>query len=119
MVWGREEKSPEGQQNEWKYANSEGGSWGTLYKVQKALDVRDSQNSKGGILDKVFSGDREVIESTSSRKTGHAVEVCYCYPTVKYSNPELFLSNKQTKKQTKIKIKKQKNCRDKNGEGTE
>ena len=81
-----------------------------MYKVQKALDVRDSQNSKGGILDKVFtSRDREVIESTSSRKTGHAVEVCYCYPTVKYSNPELFLSNKQTKKQTKKKTKKQKN----------
>ena len=90
-----------------------------MYKVQKALDVRDSQDSKGGILDKVFtSGDREVIESTSSRKTGHAVEVCYCYPTVKNSHSELFLSNKQTNKQTKIKIKKQKTCRDKNGEWT-
>ena len=33
--------------------------------------MRDSQNSKGGILDKVFtSGDREVIESTSSRIQG-------------------------------------------------
>ena len=69
--------------------------------------MRDNQDSKGGILDKIFtSGDREVIESTSSRKTGHAVEGWYCYPTVKISHPELFLPNKQTKKNKNKKTKK-------------
>jgi hypothetical protein len=37
--------------------------------------VRDSQDSKGGTLDKMpNSGKRELVESTSSSKTGHKVE---------------------------------------------
>jgi hypothetical protein len=36
--------------------------------------VRDSQDSKGGTLDEMpDSGERELIEPTSSRKTGHQV----------------------------------------------
>ena len=34
---------------------------------------------------------REIVESTSSRKTGHQVKGWGCHPTVKNSNPELFL----------------------------
>jgi hypothetical protein len=58
--------------------------------------VRAFQESKGRTLDKILtSGEREVIESTSSRKTGHPVEGCYCYPTgKKNSDPELFLPQK-------------------------
>jgi hypothetical protein len=36
--------------------------------------VRDSQNSKGGTFDEMPENrDKELIESTSSRKTGHQV----------------------------------------------
>jgi hypothetical protein len=43
-----------------------------------------------------YSGERELVESTSSRKTGHQVEGCGCQPTVKNSDPELFLSERTT-----------------------
>jgi hypothetical protein len=34
--------------------------------------VKDSQDSKKGTLDEIsYSGKRELIEATSSRKTGH------------------------------------------------
>jgi hypothetical protein len=37
--------------------------------------VKDSQDSKGGTLDEMpYSGKRDLVESTSSRKTGHQVE---------------------------------------------
>jgi len=36
--------------------------------------VRESQDSKGGILDEMaYSGERELTESTTRRKTGHQV----------------------------------------------
>jgi hypothetical protein len=36
--------------------------------------VRDNQESKGGILDEMlYSGEKELIEFTSSRKTEHHV----------------------------------------------
>jgi hypothetical protein len=48
------------------------GGGRTLYKVPETWEVRDSQESKGGNLDEVAnSGDRELVESTSCRKTGH------------------------------------------------
>ena len=57
--------------------------------------MRDSQDSKGGTLDEMpYSGERELVESTSSRKTGHQVEGWGCHPTVKNSDPELFLSKR-------------------------
>jgi hypothetical protein len=40
------------------------------------------------------SEERELIEPTSSRKTGHQVEGWGCHLTVKDSNPELFLSKR-------------------------
>jgi len=49
------------------------GSWGTLQNVPETWEVRDSQDSKRGNLDEIpYSGERELIESTSS-KTGHQV----------------------------------------------
>jgi hypothetical protein len=37
--------------------------------------VRDAQDTKGGILDEMLnSGEKELVESISSRKTGHPVE---------------------------------------------
>ena len=47
---------------------------GTLQNVPKTWEVRDSQDSKGGTLDAILdSRKRELIEPTSSRKTGHQV----------------------------------------------
>ena len=40
-----------------------------------------------------YSRERELVEFTSSRKTGHQVERWGCHPTVKNSEPELFLSD--------------------------
>jgi len=57
--------------------------------------VRDSQDSKGRTLDEMpNSGERELAVSTFSRKTEHQVEAWGCHPTVKKSEPELFLSQR-------------------------
>jgi hypothetical protein len=50
------------------------------------------------------SGERELVESTSSRKTGHQVEGWGCHSTVKNSDPELFLSKRTagTKKEKRL-----------------
>jgi hypothetical protein len=45
---------------------------GTLQNAPETWEVRDSQDSKGGILDQMpNSRERELIKSTSIRKTGH------------------------------------------------
>ena len=53
------------------------GGWGggmTLQNAPETWEVRDSQDSKGGTLDEMpDSRERELIEPTSSRKTGHQV----------------------------------------------
>jgi hypothetical protein len=68
--------------------------------------MRDSQDSNGGTLDEMpNSRERELVESTSSRKTGHQVEGWSCHPIVKNTDSELLLSKK--------------NFRDKNGGETE
>jgi hypothetical protein len=37
--------------------------------------VRDTQDLKGGTLDEIsYSGERELVKHTSSRKTGHQVK---------------------------------------------
>jgi hypothetical protein len=67
--------------------------------------VKDSKYSKGGTLDAMYNnGDREFIESTSSSKTGLQVEGWDCHPTVKNSDPELFLSKRPsgTKMETRL-----------------
>ena len=49
--------------------------------------MKDSQDSKEGTLDEMPNmGESELIESISSRKTGHQVEGCGCHPTVKNSD---------------------------------
>jgi hypothetical protein len=40
------------------------------------------------------SGERGLVESTSSRKTAHQVERWGCHPKVKNSDSELFLSKR-------------------------
>jgi hypothetical protein len=57
--------------------------------------VRESQDSNGGTLDEISnSGERELVESISSRKTEHQVEGWVGHPTVKNSDSELFLSKR-------------------------
>ena len=41
--------------------------------------MRDSQDSKGGTLDEKPDRERELIEPTSSRKTGHQVRLFLMY----------------------------------------
>jgi hypothetical protein len=68
-----------------------------LQNVPKTWEVRHSQDSKGGTLNEMtYSGKRELIVCTSSRKTGHQLERWDCHPTVKNSDPELFLSERTT-----------------------
>jgi hypothetical protein len=56
--------------------------------------MRDSQDSKGGTLDEMpGSGERELVESTSSRKTRHQVEGWGYHPS-QNSDPGLFLSKR-------------------------
>jgi hypothetical protein len=45
-----------------------------LQNVPETCELRDSQDSKGGTLDEMpYSGERELAEPISSRKTGHPV----------------------------------------------
>jgi hypothetical protein len=46
-----------------------------------------------------YSGEKEFVESTFSKKTGHQVEGRGCHPTVKFSDPELFLSERTAGRQ--------------------
>jgi hypothetical protein len=49
--------------------------------------VRDSQDAKGGTLDEMpYSGERELLEPTSSRKMGHHMKGEVVIP-VKNSDP--------------------------------
>jgi hypothetical protein len=51
------------------------------------------KGKEGGILGKIPNGgERELVESTSSRKAGLQVDGWGCHPTVKNSDSELFLS---------------------------
>jgi len=60
--------------------------------------VRDTQDSEGGTLDEMpKSGERELVESTFSKKTGNQVEGWGCYLSFKNSDPELFLSKRTTR----------------------
>jgi hypothetical protein len=57
--------------------------------------VRDAQDSKGGTLDEIpNSGERELVQSTSSKKTGHQMEGWGYHSTIKISDSELFLSKR-------------------------
>jgi hypothetical protein len=44
-----------------------------------------------------YNGERELVESTCSRKTEHQVEEWGCHPTVNNSDTELFLSERTSK----------------------
>ena len=53
--------------------------------------MRDSQDSKGGTLDEMpYSGERELVEPTSSRKTGRASSEGWCCHST--ANTDLYLS---------------------------
>ena len=70
--------------------------------------MRDFQDSKGGTLDEMpYTGERALVESTSSRKTGHQVEGWDCHPTVKNSNPELFMPKRTAGKKMEKRLRKE------------
>ena len=59
-----------GNRQLWEVGGWEGG----VQYVPDTQVVRESQDSKRGTLDKIpYSGERELVEPTSSRKTGHQV----------------------------------------------
>jgi hypothetical protein len=81
--------------NEEKYATSGEGGGETLWNEPESWELRDSHDSEGGTLDEMlYRWKRELVESTTSRKTGHQVEGWDCHPTVKNTDPELFLSKR-------------------------
>jgi hypothetical protein len=62
----------------------ETGGWETLQNAPEIWEVRDSQHSKGGTLDKMpYSRERELIDPTSSGKTGHQVRDSVSFPQSK------------------------------------
>ena len=68
-----------------------------LWNVPEVRDFQDSMVCVcwGGTLDEMsYSGERELLEPTSSRKTGHQLEGWGCHPTVKYYDPEFFFSKR-------------------------
>jgi hypothetical protein len=69
--------------------------------------VRDSQDSKGRTLDEMsYSMERELVETTSSRKVEHQVEGWGCRPTVKNSDPELLWSERTAGTKMEMNLKK-------------
>ena len=75
--------------------------------ISETWEVRDPKDSKGGTLDEMpYSGERELVESSSSGGTGHQVERLSYHPTVKSSNPELFLSERTAGKNMEKSLKK-------------
>ena len=69
--------------------------------------MRDSQDSLEGTLNEIpCSGERELVESTSSRKMGHPVEEWGCHHIVKNSDPELFLSKRTTETKLEKSLRK-------------
>ena len=68
--------------------------------------MRESQDSKSGTLDEIsYSGERELVEFTSIRKTGHQVEGKVCRPTVKNSDPKLFLSETTAGREMEMRLR--------------
>jgi hypothetical protein len=85
-LWGRGEpdlvldegkdKSPVVQQKNVNRQPQKIGGWGPPHhqNAPETWEVRDSQDSNGGTSDEMpNSGERDLIEPTSSRKTGHQV----------------------------------------------
>ena len=75
--------------------NMQPSGGGDLLECTETWEVRESQDSMGGTLDEMpNSGEKELKDCISSRKTGHQVEEWGCHPTVKISDPELSLSKR-------------------------
>jgi hypothetical protein len=67
----------------------------TLLNIPETWKVRDTQDSERGTIDEMPKNEeRELIESTSSRKTGHQVKRWGCHLIIKNSEPELSLSKR-------------------------
>jgi hypothetical protein len=88
----------ESQQEEWKQATSGGRRcwrWGNCVECNGDLECERFSGLKGRDLNKVlYSGERELVESTYSGGTGSQVGGWSCHPTVKNSDPEMFLSER-------------------------
>jgi hypothetical protein len=71
------------------------GSGGPFRKYQSCGRWETLRTQRGTFNEMPNSEKRELVESTSSRKTGHQVEGWDCHSTVKNSDPGLFLSKGQ------------------------
>jgi hypothetical protein len=102
--WGQgPEWSPDGQQNEWKYTTSGGGRRGDPLECTR--DLGGERNVKIQRDEMPNSGKKELVQSTSNRKTGHQVEGWGCHPTIKNSDRELFLSKRTAGKKTEKRLR--------------
>ena len=90
---GIQERTPEGWQNEWKYAAAASGEWyGDPLEVPGAWDMRGSQNSVGmTLVEMPKSGEMKHVETISSCYKGPPVEGWGHQPTFKFFDLELFL----------------------------
>jgi hypothetical protein len=83
-VWRNSCETPRGSRKNENRQHQEVGGRVSVYDVPETWEMRNSQDSKGGTVDEMpNSGEKEFIESTSSRKTEHQVEGWGCHPTVK------------------------------------
>jgi hypothetical protein len=70
--WGKRTEALRASRKNGNRQPREIGDWGTLQNAPETWEVRDSQDSKRRILDEMpDSRERELTESTSSRKRGH------------------------------------------------
>jgi hypothetical protein len=73
-VWNRREDLKASKMNANMHLQGVGVGW-TLKKEPEVWEVRDSLDSKGGTIDEIRnSGERELVDSSSSTKKGHQVE---------------------------------------------
>ena len=72
--WGERTEALRASRKSGNRQPQEVGGWGYLQNVPQTWEVRDSQDSKGGNLDEMpYIWERELVEPTSSRKTGYHV----------------------------------------------
>jgi len=97
-------------QKERKQATSGDRRWGDPLECTRDLAGQRCSGLKGRETSDEMpnSGEKELVESTSSRKRGHQMEGWCCHPKVKNSDPELFLSKRtsETKMEKRLREKR-------------
>ena len=106
-IGGEQKWSPEGQQNKWKQSTFwEVEGRGEPLECTRDMGGERSSGLKGRDLRWNASiGEKELVEVISNRKIGHRIEGWCSHPTVKNTDPELFLPKRtaETKMEKRLK----------------